>query len=486
MAAGAIKKGEKGKAVKAFQEDLNRRAEPRFHPPLAPDGTLGPVSFRAFQDLGWAMGLTDRELDVEEIPATTLALFEDPDQRTAAQIKRARERASKLARHTIGFDGAPVFWGLAKPLLQARRDGWGGRLNAADRREGIPEQFGKKSQAMLFRCFQARLANGGRCPAECGGDCNAANPPGHSSHELRSDGTAFGKRPSGAKLNWWELGLDVEDTTGLLQHLDALGYKAHQTYKGSAQEVQHINFTADPGPLLAPEGPSARPARKPTLKVLAEPTGGRLKGIDVAEHQKTIDWKKVVASGRTFAWARATEGLGDPDTTFARNWAEMKKAGIARGAYHFARPCKGRDPREEVREFLGAVERAGGFADGDLVPMLDIEDFGPSGQLSQAATLDWARKFIHALHHEVGRLPVIYTGSFWREASMGNPADNLDCELWLAAYVDKPDEFVPKAWSDDGWLIWQRSATGEVPGISHAVDLDVMKGGTATLERLRM
>jgi lysozyme len=485
MAATGIEKGHKGKAVKAFQEDLNRRAEPRFHPPLAADSVAGPVTWRAFQDLGWAMGLTDRELDVSEIPASTLALFDDPDLRTPTQISRARERASKLSRHTIGMDGAPIFWGLAKPLLLARRHGWGGRVTAADRRAGIPEQFGKKSQATLFACFQRREATG-VCPAECAGDCNAANPPGHSSHELRSDGRGFGKRPSGAKLNWYELGIDVDDPVGLLGHLKALGYKAHQTYKGSSQEVQHINFTADPGPVLPPEGPSARPARKPRLKALSSSSKGRLKGIDVAEHQKQIDWKAVVASGRTFAWARATEGLGDPDENFARNWKRMKQAGIVRGAYHFARPCKGREPGDEVREFLSVVERAGGFEDGDLVPMLDLEAFGPTGALSPKATLNWARTFVHLVHKEVGRLPVIYTGSFWREASMGNPADDLNCKLWLAAYVDKPDEFIPAAWSDHGWLLWQHSDKGKVPGIGAAVDVDVMKGGTAALQRLRM
>lgn len=487
MASKALKQGEKGKAVRAFQKTLNERAESRFYPPLVPDSEFGPATQRAFEDLGWAIGLSPKALKAVEVPEVVQAVFADPSGRTAEQIARARERGPKLARRTIGFDGTPIFWGLAKPLVRARERGWGGRLTSADRRSGVPERFGKKSQAALFSCFQ-RSAQIGRCPGECSGDCNPANPPGHSSHELRSDGSAaFGGRGSGSKLNWWELGIDADDSDGLLKHLKALGYKAHHSYPGSASEAHHINFTANPGPLLASTGPNAKPARKPAVKVLAAAATGKLKGVDVSQFQPSIDWKAVASSGRTFAWAKASDGLGDPDPKFTKQrWAEMKAAGIARGAYHFARPQKGRDPRDEVSEYLSVLKRAGGLHDGDLVPMLDVEDYGPAGKLSPKATLEWIRGFVHAMHAQIGRRPIIYTGSFWRDA-MGNPADDLGCPLWLAAYVSKPDQFVPTAWADHGWTIWQHSDKGKVPGVSKAAcDLDLLKGGSAGLERLRM
>jgi lysozyme len=485
MAAGGIRQKQKGKAVRDFQTILNERAEPLFYPALQPDGVVGPNTWQAFEDLGWALGLTKRELGADEISPKTQGLFADPGKRTAGQLKLATERASKLKRHTIGFDGAPIFWGLAKPLVRARQHGWGGRVVAGDRRPGVPERFGKKSQATLYNCFQRREASG-VCPPECGGDCRAANKPGQSSHELRSDGRGFGNRPAGAKLNWWELGIDVEDPVGLVSHLRALGYEAHQTYPGSSEEVQHINFIADPGPVLVSSGPNAAPAKKPALKVLSRSTTGRLKGIDIAEHQGQIDWKKVAASGVKFAYARATEGLNDPDPTFAKNWAQMRSVGIARGAYHFARPAKGRSPHDEVKEFLSVVDRAGGFHPGDLVPMLDLESFGVTGPaLSPQQTLEWARAFVHELHGKVGRMPIIYTGSFWRDA-MANPADDLGCKLWLAAYVKDPTKWIPTAWAEHGWLMWQYTKTGAVPGIGPKVDLDVLKGGSAALERLRM
>lgn len=70
---------------------------------------------------------------------------------------------------------------------------------------------------------------------------------------------------------------------------------------------------------------------------------------------------------------------------------------------------------------------------------------------------------------------------------MGNPGDSLGCRLWLAAYVKKPDPFVPRAWADKGWTMWQHSETGRVPGVdARACDLNVLKGGGEMLEKLRM
>jgi lysozyme len=489
MAGGkALEEGQKGSAVRAFQEALNARAETRFYPPLVADGAFGPATRHAFEDLGYALGLNSKDLSAKGIPAKVQAIFVDPDQRTPQQLGRARTRGPKLKEHTIAFDGTPIFWGLAKPLLRARQRGWQGTLSSADRRPGVPERYGKKSQKTLFECAQKAKAMG-RCPAECG-ECNPANEPGFSSHELHSDGAAFGSRPRGAKLPWWELGLDVGGHTEALAHLKALGYDVRQTYPGSPSEAHHINFSADPGPLLPPTGPNTKPARKPPLKAVAKKakaTTGRLAGIDIAEFQPDIDWDEVAASGRTFAYSRVTDGLKTPDKVFGKGrWKAMRDAGIARGGYHFARPQKGRDPKDEVREFLAVLKRAGGLQDGDLVPMLDVEAYGGAGKLTAAQTLEWLRGFVTEMHAKIGRRPIIYTGFFWREA-MGNPADDLDCELWLAAYAPSPEPWVPNAWKDRGWRIWQRSDKGKVPGIPGVnVDIDVLRGGTAALERLRM
>ena len=57
---------------------------------------------------------------------------------------------------TVAFDRTPVFRGLALMLGDARRHGWGGQLNSADRRNGIA------SGCDGFTFFHQRGGHGGR------------------------------------------------------------------------------------------------------------------------------------------------------------------------------------------------------------------------------------------------------------------------------------------------------------------------------------
>jgi lysozyme len=485
MASKALRLNDSGAAVKELQQALNRRAGSRFYPPVVVDEELGNHTRWAFEALGFALGFTEATLKAPEISVKAQRILIDPDTRDDGQLARARNRARRLHDRTVAFDGTPVFWGLAKPLLRARENGWQGRLNSADRRKGVAEHYGKRSQATLFDCAQ-RKQTLGRCPTDCAGNCNPANPPGASSHELCSDGSAFGRRAKGTALPWWELGLDVDDSQGLLNVLLRLGYDVRRTYPKSKSEFHHVNFNASPGPVLPDTGPNVRPARKPKVAKLAKT--GPLTGVDVSNHQPDVDWEKVKAAGHSFALAKVSEGLGTPDTVFGKGrWNAMRDAGLVRGVYHFARPQKGRDPRDEVREFLGLVDKAGGLKDGDLRPVLDIEAFGKAGRLTAPQTLEWARGFVDEVRARLGRRPIIYTGVFWRE-TMANPPDNLDCPLWLAAFVQqaKVKQFVPIAWKDEGLTMWQRTETGSCPGVPGHCDLNVLPGGAKALDRLRL
>src|ERR1700759_1036608 len=70
------------------------------------------------------------------------------------------------------------------------------------------------------------------------------------------------------------------------------------------------------------------------------PVNYTIHGIDVSKYQNIIDWgsvkdMKVGNVQLSFAFIKATEGLGNEDGYFRRNWKKAKDAGIARGAYHF-------------------------------------------------------------------------------------------------------------------------------------------------------
>jgi GH25 family lysozyme M1 (1,4-beta-N-acetylmuramidase) len=65
-----------------------------------------------------------------------------------------------------------------------------------------------------------------------------------------------------------------------------------------------------------------------------------VEGVDVSDHNGTIDWGAVQRSGRAFAFMKATQGTYNTQATFSRNWSGSKGAGVRCGPYHFF------DPRE--------------------------------------------------------------------------------------------------------------------------------------------
>jgi hypothetical protein len=152
----------------------------------------------------------------------------------------ARHRPPKLTA-TVAFDGVPVFRGHSLMLADARAHGWHGRLNSADRRKGVPERYGKLSQAALYAGWLAHRAG-----------FNPANPPGRSTHELRSDGVAYAG-PVGRPLAWWQLGLDASNAEELREVLNRLGYRAFRPYP-SGSEAHHLNLKASPTATLRKRG----------------------------------------------------------------------------------------------------------------------------------------------------------------------------------------------------------------------------------------
>lgn len=169
-----------------------------------------------------------------------------------ARVVRLREKQIKEAKRvirrytpnpsvkrTVAFDGTPVMRGLALILKDARNHGWKGTLQSADRREGVAERYGKKSQAQLYRMAQA-------------GTGNPANPPGRSTHELRSDGVAY-SGPVGRRLEWHQMGMDVSDSGGLISTLLKLGYRPFRPYS-SGSEVHHVNLKTSPYKRLKQRG----------------------------------------------------------------------------------------------------------------------------------------------------------------------------------------------------------------------------------------
>lgn len=71
------------------------------------------------------------------------------------------------------------------------------------------------------------------------------------------------------------------------------------------------------------------------------PANFPIHGIDVSRYQHNIDWQEVKAMQVNnveinFAFIKATEGIGNTDRFFKRNWRKAQDADMIRGAYHFS------------------------------------------------------------------------------------------------------------------------------------------------------
>lgn len=75
-----------------------------------------------------------------------------------------------------------------------------------------------------------------------------ANPPGRSTHELRSDGVAYAG-PIGRHLVWWQQGIDVNDSDvhNMMAAAREHGWELFQPYQAGV-EYHHLNFKSQPRP----------------------------------------------------------------------------------------------------------------------------------------------------------------------------------------------------------------------------------------------
>jgi len=205
------------------------------------------------------------------------------------------------------------------------------------------------------------------------------------------------------------------------------------------------------------------------------PAGTTVEGIDVSSWQgNAVDWGMVRASGREFGIARISDGTGTLDTTFTRNWTNLRAAGMVRGAYQFFRPAQ--DPIAQADIVVNAV---GTLGDGDLPVTIDVEVTGGQTAATIAANI---RTWMLRVEAGTGKRPMVYTGpSFWN--TNVNSTAFGDNALWIANWgTNCPN--VPTGWTD--WVFHQYSdgttpPEPSVPSLGTSVDRDRFNGTAAQL-----
>ncbi|MDB5192824.1 MAG: hypothetical protein JWQ96_2387 [Segetibacter sp.] len=203
------------------------------------------------------------------------------------------------------------------------------------------------------------------------------------------------------------------------------------------------------------------------------PENYEIHGIDISHHQGFIDWPSVkemqvknIKIG--FSFIKATEGLGNVDRQFKRNWLKAAKAKVPRGAYHFFIATK--SGKIQAKNFIKTVD----LLPGDLPPVLDIEQlYGAKPEKMRKEVREW----LTIVEEHYGVKPIIYTYVNFYSKFLAGEFDNYP--LWAAHYLEKDKPRIKRP-----WLFWQHSEVGRVNGIVSKVDFNVFNGDSTDFKSL--
>ena len=201
-----------------------------------------------------------------------------------------------------------------------------------------------------------------------------------------------------------------------------------------------------------------------------------VRGIDVSRWKGSIVWARVAHGGYRFAFAEATNGFA-VDPSFARNHSGAKTAGLAFGAFHFARPA-GSTARAVIANATAQADLFVSVAQpqtAELAPVLDLERTGGLGAASLRA---WTTAWLNEVQLQVGIRPTIYASpTFWRKA-VGDASvfASSGSSLWVAHWHVAAPRVPAANWGASGWSFWQWTNCSHVPGIRGCVDGDRYRG----------
>lgn len=184
-------------------------------------------------------------------------------------------------------------------------------------------------------------------------------------------------------------------------------------------------------------------------------------GIDVSKWQGRIDWLEAHHQ-LGFVMAKATQGVVEVDSDYARNIAKARRDGLHRGSYHY--PNAG-DPIAEADYYVEHADRRNGE-----MQALDFE----GAVLELADPVGWAEAWLARVLDRTDNVPLIYMSGSVVHAHDWSRVIKLDAGLWVASWGAKPD---PGQWPFV--IMWQRDDTGQLRGIHGQVDEDVFYGNAA-------
>lgn len=200
------------------------------------------------------------------------------------------------------------------------------------------------------------------------------------------------------------------------------------------------------------------------------PSSVKAVGVDVSQHQGTIDWQAVQGDGITFALIRAayrgtTAGTLVVDTRLQTNIEEAQAAGIKVGVYIYSQAITEAEAEEEAAFVISLVSAY----DLDLPIVIDYEfDESHSGRLATAAlSAEEMTSIVSAFCAYVadqGYTPMVYGNAHMLENNLAVNEIGENEAIWYANYNDTT--------LTESCALWQYTESGTVAGISGNVDCD--------------
>ena len=180
-----------------------------------------------------------------------------------------------------------------------------------------------------------------------------------------------------------------------------------------------------------------------------------MKGIDISNHNGSIDFKAVKNEGMELVYIKATEGTTYKDPYLSANYNGAINESLKIGFYHFLVGTS--VPETQAENFYNNIKDKQNY----LKPCLDVE-------VNNFDVMEYTLRFIEKFE-VLSNLPLcIYTGGYFAN-------DNLDSRLakyplWIAHYgVEAPME--TNVW-EKTYVGHQYSESGSVKGINGNVDLE--------------
>lgn len=202
-------------------------------------------------------------------------------------------------------------------------------------------------------------------------------------------------------------------------------------------------------------------------------------GIDVSEHNKTIDFNKVKADGIDFVYVRVgytgytkSKFSLNFDPYYQTNIANALAAGLQVGVYWYSQALNESEASQEADMLLNAIA---GY--NVTLPVVDDYEFagvGDSGRLD-SANLSKDQMTANSLAFlntvaQRGYVPCLYANKSFLENRVNASQIAQVAKIWLAHYN------TVTGYAGD-YEYWQFTSDGKVDGISGRVDMNVWYQG---------